>query len=97
MGYYLVNIGPNEKNVGGVGARGYWIRRSGQVVRRNWGPVDVEGGAGGTFHWRGRPQESVDRFSSATDAAAFVEQKLREKLVHTSGGYRRLPSPRKIY
>jgi hypothetical protein len=97
MGYYLVNIGPNEKNVGGVGARGYWIRRNGRVVRRSWGPVDVEGGGGGTFYWRGQPQGSVDRFSSADEAAEFVDKKLREKLVHASGGYRRLPSPTRIY
>ncbi len=96
MGHYLVNVGPNAKNLGGTGARGYWIRRSGRTVRRTWGAVDVEGSRGGNFHWRGVPQEQVDQFKSPDEATAFVERKLREKLEHAAGGYRRVPPPNKI-
>src|SRR4051794_24236621 len=96
MGHYLVNIGPHDENVGGTGARGYWIRRRGIVVRRTWGAVDVDGRRGGQFSWRGQPRETVDHFSSTDDAAHFVERKLREKLFQASGGYRQLPPPNKI-
>lgn len=96
MGYYLVNVGPNPENLGGTGARGYWIRRSGVTVRRTWGAVDVDGSRGGTFYWRGAPRELVNRFRSADQAAEFVERKMREKTVHTAGGYRRVPPPNRI-
>jgi hypothetical protein len=96
MGYYLVNVGPNEENAGGVGARGYWIRRSGATVIRTWGAVDVDGARGGTFYWRGVPRERTNHFRSSDEAASYVRQILREKVVYADGGYRRLPPPNKI-
>ena len=96
MGYYLVNIGPHPENLGGVGSRGYWIRRSGATVRRSSGAIDVDGTRGGRFYWRGEPQEKSDRFPSVDEARAFVDQKLREQLVYVAGGYRRLEPPNKI-
>ena len=99
MGYYLVNIGPNAENFGGVGARGYWIRRSGDTVRRTWGAVDVDGRRGGRISWRRTartPREQVDQFTSAYEAAEFVTRVVRDKQT-PSAGYRLLPVPNKIH
>jgi hypothetical protein len=99
MGHYLVNVGPNAENSGGVGARGYWIRRSGNTVRRTWGAVDVDGSGGGTFYWRRTsrtPREQVDHFGSDEEAADFVARTVRDKQA-PSAGYWLLPSPNKIY
>ena len=65
--------------------------------RRTWGAIDVDGAAGGAFYWRDGRRARIDQFPSVEDAAAFVDQKLREKLTYADGGYRRLPPPNKIW
>jgi hypothetical protein len=93
MGYYLTLIGGYDRNWSGTAARGYWIRRRGSTVWRDWGPVDVHGSRGGTFTWRAGRQHKRDDFSSDADAAEFVRRKLRDQ---SAQGYTELPLGRRI-
>jgi hypothetical protein len=97
VGHYLVNVGPHDENLSGVASRGYWIRRRGSVVYRTWGPIDVDGIRGGRFYWRAGRRDLVDDLGTPAAAAAFLRQKVKEKLEYADGGYRRLPPPNKIW
>lgn len=87
MGYYLTLVGGYDRNQGGTAARGYWIRRRGTTVRRDWGAIDVTGSRGGTFTWRAGRRHKCDDFPTEADAAEFVRRKLRDQ---TAQGYTEL-------
>lgn len=93
---FLIDIGPNPRNKAGVSSRGYWIRRRGSIVRRQWGPVDVEGIRGGHFYWRRGSQHKIDMFATNAEAEAFFSEKLRAKKAQAANPYRQLPSGQKI-
>ena len=93
MGYYLTLVGGYDRNRGGTAARGYWIRRRGSTVWRDWGPIDVDGRRGGSFSWRAGRQHRRDHFATDADAAEFVRRKLRDQLTQ---GYIDLPPGRRI-
>jgi predicted DNA-binding WGR domain protein len=93
VGYYLTLVGGYDRNRRGTAARGYWIRRRGSTVRRDWGPIDVDGGRGGSFTWRAGRQHRCDDFATEADAAEFVRRKLRDQFAQ---GYTDLPPGRRI-
>src|SRR3954447_7999244 len=93
VGYYLTLIGGYEPNESGTASRGYWIRRRGATVWRDWGPIDVRGAGGGSFAWRAGRRQQRDDFPSDAEAAEFVRCKLRDQAAQ---GYTELPPGRRI-
>jgi hypothetical protein len=93
VGYYLTLVGGYDRNLGGSASRGYWIRRRGATVWRDWGPIDVDGARGGTFAWRAGRRHKRDDFPAEADAAEFVRCKIRDQ---EAQGYTELPPGRRI-
>ncbi|MDA0169407.1 hypothetical protein OJ998_09945 [Solirubrobacter taibaiensis] len=93
MGYYLTLIGRYDDNRIDTAARGYWIRRRGSTVWRDWGAIDVAGRRGGVFTWRAGRRHTRDGFATDADATEFVRRKLRDQAAQA---YTELPPGRRI-
>lgn len=82
-------VGENYDNRGGSSSKGYMIRRSGRVVIRKWGPIEVTGGKGGKFYWLGSyPKVVRKRFRTEQAAAQYIA---RISAYRVKCGYDKLP------
>lgn len=89
----LTNVGANHSNVGGHSSKGYDISRSGCVVTKKWGPIEIVGRGGGTIHWVGLPQTDKKAFRSITEAEQFIDRELARR---KRNGYDKLPPRKRI-
>lgn len=89
---YLVRIGRIETNVGGTGARGYVVTRSGSVVTVVFGKIEAVGSGTTRFYWRHDAKPRTYRRSSIKSARALVKELVAAQLrTNARGGYHKLP------
>ena len=90
---HLTHVGANHSNVGGHSSKGYDISRSGCVVSKKWGPIEIIGRGGGAVHWLGQPQTAQREFGSVDEAKQFVDQEIARR---ERNGYTKLPARKRI-
>lgn len=75
---YLIRVGVNPENVGGMSSKGYCIWREGTSVCVEYGAVDTDGKMGGQWYWRtpNQPNSIRHRFRSVAKAEEFKRQQL---------------------
>jgi hypothetical protein len=97
---YFVRVGVIPPNKSGIGARGWFIERSGSNVTVGWGALKVVPARTNKFRWAyaSLPQRRQYPFLSVFDAEHFKAKKIKEKTRPDAvkGGYRQLPNGLKI-
>jgi hypothetical protein len=84
------------KNKGGSGSRGYMVSIKGRTVTRQWGAVIPVRRKYVRIQWLRTPRELRNTFPAISDAKAFFNEILREKL-EPGQGYAVLRSRTRIY
>jgi hypothetical protein len=85
----LFFTGRNPSNISGVSWKVWKIKRTGRIVETRWGPIKIVNRR--IVHARGLPGKQWPPFESVTQAKAFYEAKVREKL---RAGYELAPRKR---
>jgi hypothetical protein len=94
---YFTSIGSIPGNVFGVGARGYFLRRSGSKVIVKWGAIGITRTLPRIFYWVGPnlPRTKTHRCGTPKRAEHRVRTLKKQKLLHSANhewhNYTKLP------
>jgi hypothetical protein len=83
---YFVSIGSIPGNASGVGARGYFLRRSGSKVIRKWGAIGMTRTRPRIFYWAGPnlPRTKTRHYGSPKRAEHRIRTLKNQKLLYSA-------------
>jgi hypothetical protein len=97
---YFINIGRFNALKGVMGARGWYIGRTGTTVHVSWGPIEVRNYYPKRFVWAARPTAQTFKKSTVEAAKKEMQRRLAEKQgerrANGDKAYQRLPPGQKI-